>query len=250
MISEPELTGGPDDGGAEVISDADRPPRWGGARVRRPWVWGIGGVLVASAVWAGGLRAWAVQHDGRPDLHGYVLGDSPCAGSTLSPLTSALHATDTASVSPAAARLGPAIDQIRCTLSAAVPGGGGGTDRFEVFVTIDLHKRTDPRAEFEDQAQVDGSDLTPVKSVRAVTGLGDEAVAQTLSRQSEELKVLHGGAVFTLTLTGYSTDYVSDDTLGALHGGPDHVASDVGRFEPALVDAMRNVMKGQQKNRR
>lgn len=36
-----------------------------------------------------------------------------------------------------------------------------------------------------------------------------------------------------------------DDTLGAQHGGPRHVSSDVGRFEPALVEAMRNVMKAQ-----
>lgn len=248
MISEPEMTGGPDEGGAEVISDADRPPRWGGAR--RPWAWGVAGVLLASAVWAGGLRAWSVAHDGPPDLHGYVLGDSPCAGGTLAPLTSALRAADSAAVSPAAARLGPALDQIRCTLSVGAPDGEGDMDRYEIFVTIDLHKRTDPRAEFEDQARVDGADLTPVESVRRVTGLGDEAVAQTLTRQSEELKVLHGGAVFTLTLTGYSADYVSEDTLGALHGGPRHLASDVGRFESALVDAMRNVMKGQQKSRR
>lgn len=247
MISEPELTGGPDEGGAEVISDADRRPGggWSGAG-RRPWVWGVGGVLLASAVWAGGLRVWTAQHGGPPDLHGYVLGDSPCAGSTLGPLTSALHAQYSTAVTPAAARLGPALDQIRCSLAVGAPDGSGGTDSFDVFVTIDLHKRTDPRAEFEDQTQIDGSDLTPVKSVRKVTGLGDEAVAQTLSRLSEELKVLHGGAVFTLTLTGYSTDFVSDDTLGALHGGPKHVSSDVGRFEPALVEAMRNVMKGQQ----
>lgn len=243
MISEPELTGGPDEGGAEVISDADRAPRWGGGR--RPWAWGVGGVLLASAVWAGGLRAWSAEHGGPPDLHGYVLGDSPCAGSTLAPLTRALHASYSTAVTPAAARLGPVLDQIRCSLSVGAPDGAGGTASYDVFVTIDLHKRTDPRAEFEDQAQIDGSDLTPVKSVRKVTGLGDEAVAQTLSRLSEELKVLHGGAVFTLTLTGYTTEWVSDDTLGALHGGPRHVPSDIGRFEPALVEAMRNVMEAQ-----
>ncbi|WP_329177507.1 hypothetical protein [Streptomyces sp. NBC_01477] len=246
------MTGGPDQGGAEVISDADRAPRWGGALggARRPWVWGVGGVVLASALWAGGLRLWSAHHNGRPDLHGYVLGDSPCGGSTLAPLTRALRAADSAAVSPAAARLGPALDQIRCTLSVGAPDSGGGMDRYEIFVTIDLHKRTDPRPEFDDQLRIDGTDLTPVESAHRVAGLGDEAVAQTLSRQSEELKVLHGGAVFTLTLTGYATDYISEDTFGALHGGPRQVASDVGRFESALVDAMRNVMKGQQKPQR
>jgi hypothetical protein len=248
VISEPELTGGHDEGAAEVISDADRRPWWGG--VRRPWVWGVGGVVLASAVWAGGVRWWSVQHDGRPDLHGYVLGDSPCAGPTLKPLTDALKAVDSEPVSPAAARLGTALDQIRCTLSVGAAAGEGATDRYEVFVTIDLHRRTDPRAEFDDLVRVNGADLTPVEFAHRVAGLGDEAVAQTLSRQSEELKVLHGGAVFTLTLTGYSTDSISDDTRNALHGGPRSLTPDVGRFEPALVEAMRNVMKGLRKSQR
>ena len=243
MISEPELTGGPDEGGAEVISDAGRVPSPGGAR--RPWVWAAGGAALACAVWAGGLRAWSAHHDGRPDLHGYVLGDSPCAGDTLTPLTDALEATESAPVSPSAARLGSALDQIRCTL--AVVAAGARTDHYEVFVTIDLHKRTDPRAEFDDQVRVDGEDLTPVSAAHRVPGLGDEAVAQTLSRQSEELKVLHGGAVFTLTLTGFPAADVSDDTLNALHGGARSAVPEVGRFEPELVGAMRNVMTSQHK---
>lgn len=250
MISEPELTGGPGEEPAEVIADPAAGALSGGPG-RRPWVWAVGGAVVASALWGAGLRLWDAQHGGGPDLHGYVLGDSPCAGGTLGPLTSALHATDTAVIAPTAARLGKALDQARCTLEIYAPDPQTGSlDRFQVSVAIDLHKRTDPRREFEDQAGLDPQSLTPAVAVREVAGLGDEAVAQTVSRQREELHVLHGGAVFSLTLTGYVAGAVSEDTLGALHGGPRTAASDVARFEPAMVGAMRNVMKGQQKTAR
>lgn len=260
MISEPELTGGSEEPEPDVISDADREPnraaRAGasvgvgagagtGLRDRRLWAWGLGGVLLASAVWAGGLRAYDAHHNGRPDMHGYVLGDSPCAGATLKPLTDALGVTDAQTVSPAAAHLGPALDQIRCTLSATAPIRQGGTASYEAFVTIDLHKRTDPHAEFEDQRGLDSANLAPAESTRPVPDLGDEAYLLTISEQTQELKVRHGGAVFTLTLTGYNTFTVSDDTVNALHGA-NLPSSDIGQFRPALVEAMRKVMAAQQ----
>lgn len=251
MISEPELTGGPDGGEVEVIGDDGRDPaRWrpGGAA----WVWGIGGVLLASAVWAGGVRWWDAHRDVRPDLRGYVLGDgprdSPCMGGTLAPLTGALGATSTGVMSPTQVSHGKAVDRSRCTLDAYAPGAGEGLNRYEVLVTIDLHKSTDPRPEFEDDITVDAQDLSPV-AVHQVTGLGDEAVVQVLGQHSSQVRVLDGGAVFTLTLTGFTDSPVSDDTLGALHGGPRTAVPDATRYERALVGAMRNVMKGQQKHR-
>lgn len=250
MISEPELTGGPEDPVPEVISDADREPRPAGSAGpagvpgRRAWVWGLGGVVVASAAWAGGLHAYDLHRHHGPDLHGYALGESPCAGDTLKPLTRALGATEFQAVSPAVVHLGPALDQIRCTISAtsAIPHTGSG--RYEAFVTVDLHKKTDPRAEFDDQRDLDTTDLVPVESTEPVPGLGDEAYLVTISDQTQELKVLHGGAVFTLTLTGYNSYSVSDDTLKSLPDGTAAV-TDLGVFRPALVEAMRNVMKEQ-----
>lgn len=246
MISEPELTGGPDEGGAEVLSDADRPPFRGGAR--RPWVWAVGGAVLASAVWAGGLRLWSVQHGGQPDLHGYALGDSPCAGNALAPLTEALHASYANAVTPAAARIGPALDQIRCTLAVGSHRQGKWTDSYDILVSIDLHKRTDPRVEFDDQVKIDASDLTPVVRVRRVSGLGDKAIMQEIDQRTVELKVLHGGAVFTLALDDYAIGEVSQDTAGALHGGTGQAARGAARYESAMVEAMRNVMKAQQKS--
>lgn len=253
MISEPELTGGPEEPPlAEVIGDPGSEPRPAAARGgwgRRPLVWGLGGVVLASAVWAGGVRAYERHRGGGPDMHGYVLADSPCAGRTLAPLTTALHVTDAQSVSPAAVHLGHALDQIRCTVSAAAPAAEGdtGTARYELFVGVDLHKATDPRPDFDDQRGLDTTDLAPVDSVTAVPGLGDEAYLLTISAQTQELRVLHGGAVFTLTVTGYNSGAltVSPDDLNALHGGDGGSAADMTRLQPALIGSMRDVMAGQ-----
>jgi hypothetical protein len=212
---------------------------------RTGWVWGVAGILVASAGWAGALNAYHSHHASAPDLHGYALGASPCAGATLKPLTDALQVDSAQSVSPAAVHLGEALDQIRCTLSAASPLPHGGTARYEVFVTIDLHKETDPKAEFDDLRELNPVDISPVEATTTVPGLGDEAFLLTVSDQTRDLEVLHGGAVFTLTLTGYNKLPVSDDTVGALHSPQD--STDVGRFQPAMVDAMRNVMKDQRR---
>ncbi|MEE4541268.1 hypothetical protein V2S66_04720 [Streptomyces sp. V4-01] len=247
MISEPELSGGPEGPGPDLAGDVAEADGWGQALRggRRGWVWGLAGIVVASAGWAGGLQAYHSHHGSGPDMHGYALGASPCAGGTLSPLTDALELHDAQAVSPAAVHLGEALDQIRCTLSGASPLPHGGTARYEVFVTIDLHKRTDPKAEFEDQRDLNPSDISPVEATTTVPGLGDEAYLLTVSDQTRDLEVLHGGAVFTLTLTGYNRLPVSDDTVNALHT-PD-VSADVGRFQPAMVDAMRRVMKDQER---
>jgi hypothetical protein len=206
-------------------------------------------VVLASAVWSGGVQAYARHHGGGPDMHGYVLGDSPCAGRTLTPLTTALRATEAESVSPAAVHLGRALDQIRCTVSAAAPPpeGDTGMARYEVFVGIDLHKATEPRPDFDDQRGLDTTDLAPVDSVTSVPGLGDEAYLLAISAQTQELRVLHGGAVFTLTVTGYNSAAltVSADDLNALHESEGGSATDMTRFQPALIASMRNVMAGQ-----
>ncbi|WP_031512329.1 hypothetical protein [Streptomyces sp. NRRL F-5123] len=249
MITEPELTDGADDEPGEVISGGEEEAPSRRAAGRRAWVWGVCGALVASAVWGVGVRAWQARHDGRPDLHGYALGGSPCTGGTMKPLLTALGTTESAVVTPTDAHLGKAVDTARCTMELYAPDGSGGLDLYQLAVTVDLHKRNDPRGEFEDLAGVDPQTLAPAADVHRVAGLGDEAVAQAMDR-SEEIQVLHGGAVFTLTLTWYASGSVSEDTPEAVRGTLQTAASDVGRFEPGLVGAMRNVMKGQQKSGR
>lgn len=245
MISEPELTGGVDEPeSADMVTDGDLPPRPAvlGPGSRRLWAVGLGGVLVASAAWAGGLYAYGPRHSGVPNMHGYVLHGSPCAGLTLKPLTDALKATDTQTVSPAVVHLGPALDQIRCTIETTSPIPlHGGTARYEVVVGIDLHKATDPAAEFEDQRNLDTTDLIPVTTTESVPDLGDKAYFLTINAGSQQLKVLDGGAVFTITLNGYN--YLSTDVNGQQGGSTRE--TDLRAFQPALIATVRNVMKGQ-----
>ncbi len=229
---------------ADVVAGGEL-PRADRQSVRRAWLWGITGALLASAAWGAGFSFYEKHDGGPPDLHGYALGESPCAGTTLAELTGAMGVTDSEPVSPSAVHLGEALDQIRCTLFASAPLPRGGTARYEVSVSIDLHKQTDPRAEFEDQQELDPADLDPVEATTTVPGLGDEAFLLTVSDQTRRLEVLHGGAVFVLTLTGYNKLPVSDDTAAALH--TDDAVPDVGRFQPAMVEAMRTVMKTQER---
>jgi hypothetical protein len=245
VITEPELTGGSEEPEpVDVVSDGDwepRPPVLGSAN-RRLWVVGLGGILVASAVWAAGLYAYGPSHhSATPDMHGYRLADSPCAGDTLKPLIDAVKATNTQSVSPAVVHLGPALDQIRCTIETTSPiPRGGGTARYEIVVTVDLHKKTDPGPEFEDQRNLDTADLIPVESTESVPDLGDGAYLLTISQGSQQLKVLHGGAVFTVTLNGYT--YLPAAINTRENGS---TPTDLRNFQPALIGAVRNVMKGQ-----
>lgn len=252
MISEPELTGGAGEGGAEVIGDDSRGPVRRGAG-RAGWAWGAGGVLLASAVWAGGVRWWDAHRDGGPDLHGYALSDgprdSPCVGGALAPVARAIGATSTGVMAPTQVSRGKAVDRARCTMDAYVPDALGELVRFEVAVAIDLHKYADPRPEFEDGIALDARDLSPVAE-HPVYGLGDVAVLQVLGEQSRQLLVLDGGAVFSLTVTGFADSPVSEDTRGALHGGTRTGASDPARWEPAMVSAMRGVMAGQRRSGR
>lgn len=244
MITEPELTGGSEEPlPADVVSDADRDPRppGGGPMNRRLWAVGLGGVLVACAAWAGGFYAHGDRHPGVPDLHGYRLSGSPCAGSTLKPLVDAVKATNTQSVSPAVVNLGPALDQIRCTIETTSPiPRGGGTARYEVLVTIDLHKKTDPGPEFEDQRDLDSSNLVPVETTESVPDLGDKAYLLTISQGSQQLKVLHGGAVFTVTLNGYT--YLPA-AINARESGS--TPTNLKEFQPAMIATVRQVMKAQ-----
>ncbi|SEG48032.1 hypothetical protein SAMN05216223_105408 [Actinacidiphila yanglinensis] len=246
MITEPELTGGSEESGPDVIGDAgDRPP--GRLARRRHWTWGAGGLLVASVLWMIGLHVYDDHRDTGPDLHGYALGASPCSDGSLDPLTRALGATDSEAVTPAAAHLGPALDQIHCTLSVGSRTPGTVTSRYQVFVTIDLHKSTDPRAEFDDQRGLDTGDLNPAEADSSVPGIGDEAYLLTISSQTEELRVRHGGAVFSVTLTGFNDIAPDPAVANSLQGTPPS-PDDLSRYRSALVASMRDVMAAQRRH--
>jgi hypothetical protein len=239
VISELELSGEPD--GTEpvdLVGDFDRAPRPYRPR-RPPWALATIAVAVTSAVWAASLFAAGYWHHPGPDLHGYQVTANPCGGFTLKPLTDTAGATRVTGT-PADIRNGTALDQARCSVTADAPIDNGGTATFQADLTVDLHRTTDPRAEFEDQRKLEDPSLSPAETIESVPDLGDEAYLVTRSDGAQELKMLHGGAVLTLKISDYdqwTSAVPSPPTDGRLPQPPD-----LRQFQPALIQSARNVM--------
>ncbi|MGW5354728.1 hypothetical protein ACWERV_29980 [Streptomyces sp. NPDC004031] len=202
----------------EVLSGSGRPPR--PPRLRplllrlrdRPWVWAACAAVVTSAVWAGALAGTGYGRASAPDLHGYHVGDrNPCTYLNLRPLTAHLDAQAFGQTQPTIAH-SAALDHVECELTAdRQDGGDGWTSTYTVSVTVDLHKKTDPSTEFDATGDavgahphIPGAGFLVVDIAERTShprGLGDRAnLVSSQFRQS--LGVRHGGAVFTLTLTG------------------------------------------------
>jgi hypothetical protein len=251
VISEPELSdGGDGDRPVDVVSDFDDRPR----RVRtgrRPWTWAVGGIVLASAVWGGVLAVSHAWPDHHPDLHGYQLTGSPCESAAVQPLTEAVKASATArspktvtvtsGPGPAEFHRGTAVDEVKCSVITTAPFNQGGSVQYSADIAVVLHKKTDPRAEFEDERQLYDSSLVPVDSIAFIPHLGDSAYLLTPSEQTKQLKVLQGGAVITISLTADDGYNVSADDMNALHT-PSHPATDLMEFHSALIQTARDLM--------
>ncbi|MFG1805044.1 hypothetical protein [Streptomyces sp. NPDC049040] len=233
-------------------------PATGAIQVRtpRPWLWAVGGIAVASAVWAAVLHGTG---GAAPDLHGYRLSDNPCSGDALNPLKTAVGGPGF-TASNATVSHGPALDKLFCVLNSVSQAGNGQETAYTIGVGVELHKKTDPRAEFENTRHARVSNLpgstggsngspligvadsgfTSAADVHPVTGIGDEGYLLSSHAAGQTLVVLHGGAVLTLQITGY-TEWNSTDGSGA---GPGDSAKDpdLTHLRPALTSAMRRLM--------
>lgn len=249
MISEPELTGGlvdlpgpaaprdlgsvppPDD---DLLATAGREPA-PRRRIPQHWLWAFGGALAASAVWAGAVVAWDPA-DRTPDLHGYHLSPNPCSGSALSPLFDATPRRGF-SPDPADTLWGSALDRTRCSAENLVGDDDGGSPYdYRASLSVELHKKTDPRPEFEDQHR---STLPSVTRVETVRGLGDEAYLLHLGSGRLQLDVLHGGAVISLSFA-ISAD--PPQVMPHPDGSDVPAMQDAGPYAPQMAAAVRNVM--------
>lgn len=268
MISEPELEGelsapvpaprgsehpgsgagpGPTAGavpehGPETLG-ADREPLIPGPPLRqRPWVWGLAGVLLTSAVWAGGL--WAYGRTG-PDLQGYGISRNLCLDADLS----ALSATLGEKRNPfAATGEDTALDQAVCTVNL-VPkqppnsrDHPGPTVLAYAEITYTLHKKTDPGPQF-DASLIEPTDQGSGKqTLKLVPELGERAyLVSRPGGDNSSLEVLDGQAVLSLSV-GQAADYNKVDPLNPDFdiGGQDVVH--LGGLEPAMVEDMLALM--------
>lgn len=242
-------TGGWSDGGrsgrrapvpgprSEVL--AGLPPRPSRLRRLPGWLWGVlAGVLATSLAGASLAFAGALpqRHHG-PDLHGYRLGQSPCAGHVFDAFGAAVRSADGAPW-PAVFEHTPELDRARCGFVAQGAGSQGSKTSYDIQVDVLLHHRTDPAAEFEAERSVDPSNLEVATRSRAVPGLGDEAYLLTFDDPLRILEVRSGGAVIVLRLGAATTPYGT---------GPDTEQPDLpdlDRLTPPLVDAARAIMAG------
>jgi len=210
VITEPEMWEEPRPGRpADVLSDDNHSPR---SPRRRPWLWALGGVVAASALWAAVLRGTGDGRAPASDLHGMHLGPSPCTALNLEPLTDSVSTGRMESLDPEV-RTGPALDHASCFTISSIPGDNGWAVTYGVVVTVDLHKKADPRGEFVDtyhprtlsqsphDVYVSDTPFYPVPEVRTrpYPDLGDLAFL-TGGVNHQTLGVLYGGAALSLSL--------------------------------------------------
>jgi hypothetical protein len=261
VIGEPEMGDGEDgEASGELLDGSGGPGDAATPAVRkaRPWVWGVGGVVVASAVWG------AVLHGSGgtgPDLHGYHVGGNPCSGDTLDPLKKAAGIRDYNAFDANVSK-GPALDKLSCFLSSSSQADQGWATTYTISVSVELHKKTDPRAEFEDARHARVSTLpgqdapgnsmvvitddrfTSAADVHPVTGIGDDGyLLAPPSSHQQTLDVLHGGAVLTLQVSGYTQWNGSDGSDGSDAGpGEEPAEPDLSNLRPAMITAMHHLM--------
>ncbi|MER6448561.1 hypothetical protein, partial [Streptomyces venezuelae] len=166
MITDPELDGeGESAGPAEVVQDAVEP---GPRAPSRPWRWVAAAVVATSALWAGGLAALG-DRTAEPEIR-YRVTDDLCGQFKAPALEGLLGGLSTAV--PEVGSRHPALDWASCTRSSDRPVASG---TFYTTAAIELHKKTDPAAEFARD--------TPLSRMfvhdgawESVPGLGEEAL--------------------------------------------------------------------------
>lgn len=223
MISEPELVG--EDGPIPAPPHGPEPAVEPGPErerpARRPWWWALGGALVASALWAGGLYAYQAMG---PDLGGYRTSEDLCGKAKLEALGTAFGERQDSEPDPEHHDVHEALDQTRCSVSF-----GTGEPAFAVDIAYQLHKKTDPGPEFEPAATADSWEDWEWKPV---TGVGESAFFAQDDAGYASLTVLDGQAVLSLTVSmqmemGPEEVVPSEPDHSAMDGVKDHMIKDM-----------------------
>ncbi|MEU8893460.1 hypothetical protein [Streptomyces sp. NPDC048442] len=220
MISGPELVGEPHEGPPpETLVSGGGPSsrrellreRLEGWR-RLPLLWALGGALVASALWAGGLYAWG---DAAPEQHGYELTRSTCKKVQPRAMAARLGRMEAGTgwsnliEDPVLSRADCGFQIASGAKSESLPGQG-----YMVRFSVEQHRKADPSPEFEATLKLDhgglegnsGADFA--EKLNRVPGLGEKAYFFTISYGAETLTlaVQHGGVVLQLEATVNRSD--------------------------------------------
>lgn len=247
MISEPEMAGEFEEASAtrEVLVQSgpqalgDRPPR--APRPGSKWLWALSGAVVASAVWGAVVFADG-SRDGAPDMHGYRLGQDPCGAVGLKSIGTAISPREPGTRFEAGMLRHDALDKVQCDIPLRAEGGQQRSEtgwyvHYAVTVKVALHKRTDPRVEFEAGRGATDLGAAPEAEVEALPGLGDKAYLLSLEGGEQELRVLDGGAVLSLGIKA-SLNWEDDGQP------PDDAVElpDLAVHKAAMISDMRDLM--------
>ncbi|WP_405489399.1 hypothetical protein [Streptomyces sp. NBC_00096] len=220
MIGEPEIDGGWDTESPAQEPSPDRPREHEGTRAwvrgqRAPWLWALGGVVAASAVWAGAL---AVQDrfSATPRI-GYRHSGDLCKEVDLKTVAQATGRPFEGHGSSQG--VDRAQDWAYCGLGMRWEKPDALL--YGAEVSVELHKEVGPGTEFTTGPGMSPEARLDLEVRRAVPGLGDRAVLDRhYAGEGERLMVLDGGAVFTLTVQwhgvgGDGPSAVDEDAIGA-----------------------------------
>ncbi|MCX5194673.1 hypothetical protein OOK31_12325 [Streptomyces sp. NBC_00249] len=219
MISEPELEGEWATGRPAEDARPDAPTAPPRGR-RAPWVWALGGMVLASAVWAGTLAVRERSADAGPPIR-YRHSEQLC---TETPLKAVGAVAGGFGVGMPSHAESAALDWSYCFST-----GGKGESPFthEGQVLVELHKKADPEVEFGSGPDVNPYLRMPSVPAEQVPGLGERATF-TGQQDKPRLQVLDGGAVFTMTVTWW--------------GDVESEALDEDAVKSAMIEDMRALM--------
>ncbi|QGV78630.1 hypothetical protein [Streptomyces ficellus] len=207
-----------------------------GGRRRVPgWVWALGGVVVASAVWAGALFATGtLGSGGEADFAGHQYQENLCESTPLKAFGKRYTVEESDSDNRFASQQ-KAIDQSYCGRSLEDPKAGENS-LSSVFVSTsaEWHKVTDPAGEFASLqlANEDRTDKTYTYEAEPLKGYGDEAYVVTERRGSDKPAL---GAMTLAVRDGWFTFEMRWSWFG---GGPDDKAAPPAEHEiRAMLEA-------------
>ncbi|MEU1268544.1 hypothetical protein [Streptomyces sp. NPDC005799] len=226
----------------EVVGDRIREAGERRPRRRPPWVWALGGAVAASALWTAAVGLLDLGGH-KPDALGYRLTRDPCRTMRLPSLETAITPRDADYVTSSGLLRSRALDQVQCSIPLDTSEQTMSEDHwhrnYTVGVTVALHKKTDPGTEFEAQKRVTDLGIVPSVDVRSLPGLGHQAFFIVKDAGHCELRVLAGGAVFSISLSiGQYYESAGDDST--FDNPPD--LPNPTTFQRAMVSDMRYLM--------
>ncbi len=185
------------------------------------WVWGIGGVVVASAAWAGTLFAtgnlWASG-----DFGGHAYEKDLCSVAQVSSFEDRYEkGTDKTDKTDYTSQR-PSVDQSYCSLNLKSKDAAAD-DYSSTYISFNAtwHKSTDPTDEYADLAKsnedykYEGSKTV----VKSLSGLGDEAYLTTETGESDDevnrmvVNVRYGWFTFNMSWSDYSSSSSGDSKV-------------------------------------